>query len=206
MKFVVIGYGRFGHIAVERLRKAFPTRLLIIVDHDANKLSGELGQDALAVDGDATRFLLHSKVLEPEDVVVPMAPFHLAASYVLAKSPEAHEVPIPVTLFGLVPNPLRMGVSNLLVSRANFVCPDDCPEGECCTVTGLPSKPLHRTLKQITIPEFTIVVQQSRQLLPGVGGYPMRDLLALPGQLASGRNILATSCRCHAVLTAIQKE
>jgi hypothetical protein len=205
MKFVVIGYGRFGHIAVGRLREAFPHRLLIIVDHDPNKLSGDLSQDTLAIEADATRFLLHSKVLEPEDVVVPMVPFHLAAAYVVAKSPAVHEIPIPALLFGLVPNPLRMGISHLLASRANFVCPDDCPEGEFCTVTGSPAKPLHSTLAQITIPEFTIVVQRSLQILPGVGGYPMRDLLGIPEQLLSGRNILATSCRCHAVLTAIQK-
>jgi hypothetical protein len=205
MKIIVIGYGRFGHIAAGRLRESFPNRLLIVVDHDPDKLSDDMSQDTLAIDADATRFLLHSKVLEPEDVVVPMVPFHLAAAYVVAKSPAAHEMPIPVTLFGLVPNPHRMGISNLLASRANFVCPDDCPEGQFCTVTGLPSKPLHSTLAQITVPEFSIVVQRSRQILPGVGGYPMSDLLKLSEQLVNGRNILATSCRCHAVLTAIRK-
>ncbi len=206
MKFVIVGHGRFGIIAVERLRDAFPNRHMIIVDQDSKKLSGQPVPDATMVIGDATSFLLDCRELEPEDVVVPMVPFHLAALYVMAKSPDVHEIRIPEALLALVPNPLQTSSSTLLASRADFLCPDDCPEGECCTVTGLPAEPLHVMLARLTIPGFTVMVQQSHQILPGVGGYTIGDLQRLSAQLTRGLYILATSCKCHSVLTAMRKE
>ena len=61
-------------------------------------------------------------------------------------------------------------------------------------------------LAALSLPGFAINVVASRQLAPGVGGYPPRALLALARDLAGqgGRTLIATACRCHGVVHGLQ--
>jgi hypothetical protein len=86
------------------------------------------------------------------------------------------------------------------------MCPDDCPEGDFCMVTGEPrDEPLFRTLAKIAIPGFGIIVQRSFQVLPGIGGYPFADLRSLGQKIKQGPYVLATSCKCHGILTGLRR-
>ncbi len=205
MKYLIAGYGRFGRIALKRLKRAFPEREALIIDNDIEKLSEKLPSETVAVNMDAVTFLSHTEALEPDDFIVPMVPFHLAASYIMKRSQDVHEISLPDEIATKAPNPIRISSSTLLATRADFLCPDDCPEGVRCTITGRKAEPLYSELAATTVPGFSVLVQQSYQILPGVGGYPLGDLIKLLSKVAVGRYIVATSCKCHAVLTAVEK-
>jgi len=206
MKYLIAGYGKFGRLAVERIRNAFPSAKMIIVDQDPNKLPRDLSDSVTAFNGDAVSVMLNPTLLEPGDWIVPMAPFHLAASYLAQKSSTLKPMPLPLEISLFVPNPYPCGSSDLCCSVADFLCPDDCPEGICCTVTGQPRSPLFETLEQLQIPEFKVLVLHSSQILPGVGGYTLADLLKLEDRITPGNHIIATSCKCHAVMTSCTTE
>jgi len=205
MKYVIAGFGRFGRLALERLKEAFPDTQVLIIENNRDKLAGEFPAGTTVVQSDAVEFLLDSDLLEADDFVLPMVPFHLAASYLLAKAPNTSEMTLPDEIVHAVPNPIRMNSSTLLASRADFLCPDDCPEGEACTVTGRVNQPLYDSLASITLPGFSVLVQRSYQIVPGVGGYPLGDLTMLLGRVGTGRHLVVTSCKCHAVITAINR-
>lgn len=201
MKYLIVGFGKFGRIAIQRITGNFPDAVLTIVESDTSKTIDISGMHEI-VHAEATAFLLN-ELLEDTDIVIPMVPFHLAASYVLAGI-RGRAVPLPVGLEERLPNTYRLDQSNVFCSRADFVCPDDCPEGERCTVTGSPRAPLHGDLENIREPGWRIWVQRSLQILPGVGGYPLGDLRRLEQSVTSGLNMIATACKCHGVLTAIE--
>ena len=205
MKFVIAGYGRFGRIALERLSDSFPDTQVFIIENDKEKLREEFPSGTIPIQTDAVAFLSNSDVLEMDDFVIPMVPFHLAACYITAKVPNISETSLPEEIGPVALNQIRMNFSNLLLSRADFLCPDDCSEGEACTVTGRINEPLYDTLRSIRVPGFSVLVQRSYQILPGVGGYPVRDLIKLLERITLGRHLVATSCKCHAIITALEK-
>jgi hypothetical protein len=96
----------------------------------------------------------------------------------------------------------------MLLSLADFLCPDNCPEpAENCTVTGRPrGKPLFARLAGIELPGWSVGVIRSHQLTPGVGGCRVADLLALRERIvkSGGRWLVATACRCHGALGALE--
>jgi hypothetical protein len=97
---------------------------------------------------------------------------------------------------------------SLLVSYADFLCPEDCPEPEDgCTVTGEVRTPLYQVMRELNVPGFGIHVVQSRQLAPGLGGYPLQDLLDLQRRVleaGDGRWLIGTACRCHGTITGLE--
>ncbi|MBI4963948.1 MAG: hypothetical protein HY913_11785 [Desulfomonile tiedjei] len=206
MNYLIAGYGKFGRLAAERIRQAFPAAGIIVVEQNPAKLPHSIPDHVTAFNDDAVSFMLNSKPLDGQDWIVPMVPFHLAATYLLQKSSTLKLIPFPLEVSLFVPNPYPSGQSDLCCSVADFLCPDDCPEGLCCTVTGQPRSPLHKTLEELHIPEFKVSVLRSSQILPGVGGYALADLLDLENQITSGQHIIATSCRCHAIMTAYAAE
>jgi hypothetical protein len=204
MKFVIAGYGRFGRIALARLRESFPDTQVFIIENDKEKLREEFPSRTIPIQTDAVAFLSNSDGLETDDFVIPMVPFHLAAHYISAKLPNISETSLPEEIAPVALNQIRMNFSNLLVSRADFLCPDDCSEPEACTVTGRINEPLYETLRSIRVPGFSVLVQRSYQILPGVGGYPVRDLIKLLDGITLGRHLVATSCKCHGIITALE--
>jgi hypothetical protein len=206
MKYIIAGYGRFGRLALARLKEAFPENQALVIENNRDKLAGEFPLGTTAIQSDAVAFLVNSDLPQPDDVILPMVPFHLAAAYITAKSPNACETELPNEIAHAAPNSIRINFANLLASRADFLCPDDCPEGETCTVTGTKNKPLYSMLQEISAPGFSVLVQRSYQILPGVGGYSVRDLMTLLGRVTTGRHLVVTSCKCHAVITAIRRD
>lgn len=204
MKYVIFGYGRFGRLARDRLRVMDGESTLVIVDRDPARVAEGPAPGVTLINQDAVSFLLASEGIEPEDVVLPMVPSHLAASFIVASIAGCTEIPLPEQLGSMLPNPFFVNSSNLCASKADFMCPDDCPEGDLCTVTGLPREPLYEEIESLDIALFTVLVQRSFQILPGVGGYRLADLLALKAKIRTGRYLVATSCKCHAVVTALR--
>jgi hypothetical protein len=206
MKFFIAGYGKFGKLALARLRDSFPDALLTVLEPRLE--AGESRIDAYVefVQVDAVSFLSASTEIAGSDWIIPMVPFHLAASLILAILPDAIAVPVPKPILTMVPNPYPVDQTCLCSSVADFLCPDSCSEGDFCSVTGEYRVPLCLRLKEIRIPDFTLGVLRSRQILPGVGGYQAADFNVLAEQVGQRNNIIATACRCHAVLTAIKRD
>jgi hypothetical protein len=203
MNIVVAGFGKFGRMAVERLGKAHPGVRIVVVEKDASRLL-EVPSKVRVIAGDAVAIIAGSSELEPDDIIIPMVPLNLAAEYVLRKRSEAKKTLLPEGIIDSVPNPYVVDQSNLACSKADFLCPDDCLEGELCTVTGEARVPLYDDIRRISLRDCRILVQQSFQILPGVGGYSFGSLRQLENQIRRGRYIIATSCKCHAILTCIQ--
>lgn len=201
--FVIAGLGKFGCIALERLQNSFPRSRIVVLERDAEKSACKLSPAVSVIEGDAVSLLLDAPQLHAENLIIPMVPFNLAASYVMAKHANSHEIPVPEELRHLLPNALLINASNIVCSRADFVCPDDCPEGALCTVTGQPREPLYNTISRLEVSGFSVLVQKSSQILPGVGGYRFGDLHRLARLVDKGRFLIATSCKCHGILTAI---
>ena len=205
MRYVIVGYGKFGKLALERLSGLSDRHDILVIDRDAEVFSRGIAGDARWIVADAVSFLAHSERITPEDVIVPMVPFNLAASYVLARSSDMRLIPMPAEIIGMLPNRFPVDGSNLCCSRADFICPDDCPEGEVCTVTGEPREPLFAEIQQMSVPGFEVLVLRSFQIAAGVGGYPFSSLLELKRRVSRGRYLIVTSCKCHAIVTAVRR-
>jgi hypothetical protein len=205
MTFVIAGFGKFGRLALERLQNSFPQSRIIVLEQGAGISARKFSHQVLPIEGDAVSLLLDSPLIDAEDFIIPMVPFNLAASYVLARHADSCEIAALEGLLALLPNPLRINTSNIVCSRADFVCPDDCAEGPWCTVTGKLRTPLYDLLERLDVDGYKILVQKSLQILPGVGGYRLGDLRELVYRVDKGRFIVATSCKCHGILTAIEK-
>ena len=204
--YIIAGFGKFGRLALERLSKCKPESHIIVVDDRADLADVQQFPYVAAVRRDVAEFLMQSAFRDEDDIVIPMVPFHFAARYVLARDPDIRETALPPVLETVLPNPARVNPSTVTCSRADFICPDDCPEDDVCKVTGEPlSKPLHDMLRRLKLPKFNVVVQRSYQILPGVGGYPLGELDRLPELITKGKNVLATSCRCHGILTGLER-
>jgi len=97
----------------------------------------------------------------------------------------------------------------LYLSRAEHLCPDDCPGPEdVCPVSGESRRPaLYEELAALFLPGFQLRVMPSRQLAPGVGGYPPQELVDLSRSSADVQEqfLVATACRCHGVVHALRK-
>lgn len=203
MRYVILGFGKFGRLALDRLLEVDAYARVVVVDRDERAMAREFPRSVEPILSDAIGFLTEGHRLDPEDLILPLVPFNVAAAYVLARRPGAARVPIPASVEDLVPNPFRIGRSDLCCSRADFICPDDCPEGDVCTVTGLPREPLHEALEALKVSGFTTLVLRSLQVLPGVGGYPPGHLQRLLRHVSDGTYLIATACKCHGILTAV---
>ncbi len=203
-RYLIAGYGKFGRLAADRLIDHDPECSIVVVERDKAQLIGTVPAHVKAFNDDALSFLLDNTRVESADIIVPMVPFHLLASLIVSSIPKCKETSYPERLSTLLPNPFPLSRNHLFCSRADFICPDDCPEGDLCTMTGLPRKPLYDDLERIDIPGFTTLVQRSFQILPGIGGYTVHDLQRMQRRVESGVYLVATSCKCHAVVTALQ--
>ncbi|SPF49655.1 conserved hypothetical protein [Syntrophobacter sp. SbD1] len=207
----VLGAGRFGRLAAERLKRSFPDALLSVTDRNTAKvdqLSRELG-----ITGEAEDSILSISRIEPADDLwlIPAIPVHVGFEWVLSvlnRAGEARRLAVPQEVDLKVPNPLRVPSGTLYASFATFLCPDYCSEPEeICTYTGK-ERPgnLYEVFGAIQATGFDVAVLRSWQLAPGVGGYPGRSLRELITGIGSkpGGYLVATSCRCHGVMNALE--
>jgi len=208
---LIIGAGHFGGRAA-RLLSNESHAPLFIVDVDKTSLSQLEDLPVKRIEYDGTLFLIkYYHLLSPTNTIVPAVPLHLAYEWVkgyLKSSLVINMIQVPDDIKPLLPHTWPGSEGSLLVSYADFECPDDCPEPEYCTVTGeRRDKPLHDLLSHLRLPGFKTHVIRSHQLAPGLGGYEAGDLTGLAERLSGagkGKWLLGTSCRCHGIVTAIE--
>ena len=205
----VVGAGRFGRRATERLVRRWR---VIVVDPSEAALQRLDDCPAERVCEDGVGFVVRElgRGKRP-DWIVPALPIHLAAEWAL-RGPGAGQwrrCPVPAALLRVLPNPVEGAVGDVYVSRATFLCPPDCPEpAEHCLYTGEPrGTEMYRGIAEAAGPIAPALVVRSRQLGPGIGGYRPEalDRLAEGLAAAAGLVIVATACRCHGVITCIER-
>ena len=207
----IIGAGHFGNRAARILSQESDAPLFV-VDVDENILSQVKGLPAKTIIYDGILFLVENyPVLNPLNTIVPAVPVHLAFEWLrcyLDRKFMIKKISVPEEIKPLLPYTWLGSEESLLVSYADFVCPDDCPEPEFCTVTGERRElPLHDLLSHLDLLDFRVHVIRSYQLAPGLGGYKVGDLKTAAEKLTrdeAGRWLLGTACKCHGILTALE--
>jgi hypothetical protein len=206
---LVIGGGRFGSRAARIISEKGSSQV-IVLDVDEKRLSQANGDKAKKISCDGIGFLVRNyRRLSDANTVIPAIPKHLAFEWLrgaLAGRYRIQRVAVPKEIISGLPNTWPASEGSLLVSYADFICPEDCPEPEHCTVTGeRRDPPLYSLLSRLKIKGFQVHVVRSRQLAPGLGGYRLGDLLETARRVTRGTNekwLLCTACKCHGIATA----
>ena len=135
--YLIIGCGRFGSRAAERLYQKDSDSNIIVVDKNKKALQkvSRLPIDTAVSNGITYlgQFLSEGRQI---DDVIPAVPLHLAFEFILSrlKPRGAKRVRIP-PISGL-PNPMRGKTGDLYTSLSDFLCSEDCPEpARYCTIT-----------------------------------------------------------------------
>lgn len=206
----IIGAGRFGKIALERLSAENTGRRFFVVDTNAGHLPVGLKSHVTVINEDGSAFLKRALPLQPApEWIVPALPVHLAAQWCLGQWADirVRRCTPPEGIESCLPNPLCGMTGDLYVSMATFQCPDNCPEpADYCPVTRKKRlENMYDKIRQMKIPGFEVLLVQSRQLAPGVGGYRPEALFWLRRHLKqkTGEFLVATACRCHGVITPV---
>jgi hypothetical protein len=207
-RYLILGGGKFGRLALERLGRQDTEARFLIVDYGPVPLLVEEGLPAYQqVQAEAITFLVQQLRGDSRwDWIIPMVPVHVAYHW-LMKGPLAesgwHPTAVPATLEHLVRNARRGLEGELYLSRARHLCPDDCAEPDICPVTDESRlSPLYQELASLILPGYQLRVIPSRQLAPGVGGYSPVELLYVARNLKAltGNILIVTACRCHGVI------
>jgi len=208
-RYLILGAGRFGRLALERLDRQDAAASFLVVDRDPAVLavSAAGGPGRQWVPAEAIAFLVQHLGADGRwDWIIPMVPVHVAYHWLMAgplAGSDWQPAAVPEALTLLVPEAWRGPHGELYLSRARHLCPDDCAEPEVCPVTGESRDlALHQELAALKLTGYEIKVIPSQQLAPGVGGYPPQRLLDLARDMAAlaGKVLIATACRCHGVI------
>jgi len=107
--------------------------------------------------GDGIQFLLDNfHHLKQTNTIVPALPVHLVYEWLIQFLPgdmKIGKLTVPETKPPL-PNAWPASEGSMLVSYADFLCPDDCPEPVHCTITGENGTTLVRALKKSPFASF----------------------------------------------------
>ncbi|MBV1750618.1 MAG: NAD-binding protein [Desulfarculus sp.] len=205
---LVVGGGRFGRLALERL----PGRVATVVEPkpDEALLALAREQGAELVQAAGVEFLAPALATnQPPAWVVPALSRHVLHDWLLAElAPQgARAVEVPEEVLPPMSSVFRGEEGQFFVSLADFLCPDDCPEPpKLCTVTGKPrGEPLYQRLAGMNPSGWSVAVLRSRQLAPGVGGCLPGEMLQIKDQIGSqgGNWLVVTSCLCHGVVSGL---
>jgi hypothetical protein len=208
----IIGAGRFGKRAVDVLSSRLDSPLWV-VDKEGEALRVTAGPRVERILQEGVLFLVESLPrLHPTNFIVPAVPIHLAYEWLrlcLKDKLSVFRIEVPESMKPFLPHTWEGSEGSLLVSYADFQCPDDCPEpADHCTVTGKRrGTPLHERLSNIARAGYRVHVLQSRQLAPGVGGYTVGDLREALERVESGGKgkwMVATACKCHGIVSAME--
>jgi hypothetical protein len=218
MRFVImeeiwiIGVGHFGTIAFQRLSQDNKDRHFVLVDPlEEHLLRCKCPTANLEVSDGMDFCQKHLKKGRHPDWIIPALPVHLAAEWILLHlgPKRLRRIPIPTELEALVPNPIRGPEGNLYVSHANFRCPADCDEPRSiCTVTQeRRQQNMFELLEELDIEPFKPLTVRSHQLGPGIGGYRPEQLFETMTHVKQSRGpiALSTACRCHGVITGLER-
>ncbi len=208
-RFWILGAGHFGRLAADRIARRVPGATITVVDRQPVTFADDR---ITAVRADGAAWL--AATLERQsavDMLIPAIPVHVVVAWIKLKLLDIKKIraiDIPDWLLTRMPHPQRGKPGQAFASHADFICPDNCPEPkDRCTHTGQPRpKDLFRLLADLDAGDIRPIVIRSRQLLPGVGGLMPCDLWAALDtvcRLERGRVMVATACRCHAVVDLI---
>ena len=208
----IIGVGHFGFIAFQRLSKAVKDRHFVLVDPVEENLLKCAGPTTTLEFSDGVKFLgRHLKRGQKPDWIIPALPVHLAAEWILLHlgPTRLRRIPLPSELDRQVPNPIRGSEGNLYVSHADFKCPADCdePQDICSITRKMRYQNMYDFLLNLSIKPFNSLNIRSYQLGPGIGGYRAEQLLEMKTTIeqATGPVLLSTACRCHGVITGLER-
>ncbi len=206
----IIGAGKFGVKAAERLHKKRPEASLTVVDQDASALDrlDRLPVERVCKEGASYLEVYLDTQIVP-DWIIPAVPIHLAFEWVRLKlsiQGRVEACPVPQDIEKMLPNPIRGSQGQLFVSYADFLCPDNCTEPfERCTFTGKPRKGLlYKRIEEISYKDYRSIVVRSHQLAPGVGGYQPEALKRSLAEVSKSDApvLYSTACLCHGVMHA----
>ena len=209
----IIGVGQFGLLALQRLSKSNKERHFVLVDPVEENLLRCKGPNRTLEQANGVDFLdqnLHAG--STPHWIIPALPINLVAEWFLVRlgPKKLRRVNLPSEIEPLLPNPIRGSEGNIYVSHADFRCPDDCAEPrDMCTVTEKPRKQnMFEILGDLRIAPFQPLAIRSHQLGPGIGGYRPKQLFPLLIQVeqARGRLLVSTACRCHGVITGLERQ
>jgi hypothetical protein len=209
-QFWILGAGHFGRLAAKRLSRRFPEASFLVIDHRPDRLEEIEGAYKLPVSlADATNFL-NTNDLSEDLWIIPAVPVHVAFLWLLHQlqhSGPVHPMPVPDEVDAMIPNPYRVSSGTVYASFATFRCPDACSEpDDLCTHTRRPRLgSLFEHLARLQVRQYHMEVIRSWQLAPGVGGYRVAQLCASLERIERQptKYLIATSCRCHAVIDAL---
>ena len=209
----IIGAGHFGKRAASILSQKSDS-FLTILDIDEQRLLEISGITFKKIKGDGIDFLVGNfHILSPSNIIIPAIPVHLASEWLkkyLDNGFELKQIQVPKEIKTFLPHTWPGTEGSLLVSYADFQCPDDCPEPrDHCTVTKEKRKtPLYNLLGQLKLLEFKVHIIRSCQLAPGLGGFRVDDLNRLATEVRDegiGRWLVGTACKCHGTVTALER-
>ena len=212
----IAGGGRFGSEAV-KAAEAKGWRALV-VDVDAASKASKIARQADFVVGDAISLAL---ALMLNGIVprffVPAIPGHFAGELVLQYLQHLGVSPAPEGSLAqraanLLPSDVVLGVDprrGLLIASympSGMLCKVPCPQPARCPVTGkLREMPMHQLLQTKLSSLARLYVLESILLAPMVGGFRgeqlVRGLKDLSGAQRGVHVAVATSCKCHAIVS-----
>jgi hypothetical protein len=210
-RICIVGAGHFGYLAAQRLTRRYPEASFLVVDQHREKLD-RIGEElGLPLHVEDLAAFFENPWVDDRTWIIPAVPIHFAFQWLLhelKKSGRVEPLPVPEAVEAQIPNPYRAPSGSLCASFATFICPDYCNEPDAlCTYTKRPRRgELFEELGKIVIPGWEVIVIRSRQLAPGVGGYPKICLKGVCEKITHGPEsycLIATSCRCHGVLDGL---
>jgi hypothetical protein len=213
-RYLIIGAGHFGMRAAKILTGTeFRGSAVWVVDKDTTTLAALAGLQVERVRADGVGFLVdHFMRLPPSTVIIPAVPLHLAYEWlhaVLGRALGIKQHQVPRQIKSALPHTWDGPEGTLLVSYADFRCPDDCPEpaGYCTVTRRRRSTPLYELFRRIAPADYNVRIIRSRQIAPGLGGYRLEDLRRLSTAVKATRTeqwLIGTACKCHGMLTAFR--
>lgn len=209
--FWIIGGGRFGLRAALTLRRQGAADI-VVVEKNPGRCRELADRGLRTVCADGIDYLAeHLRQPDRRLWIVAAAPVHVAFLWLRARLSETarvEAVPVPEDFARRLPNAVAGGEGEVFTSNADFTCPPECAEtGRLCTATGRPRpRSMHAFLRRMAAGDVKIMVVRSFQLAAGVGGLRPADLFSALAQsrAAEGTVLLATACKCHAVVSAFK--
>lgn len=211
MEVWIIGFGRVGRRALERLRRRTREADITVVDPYYPLAPGKMPKNVHWRAEDGISFLLRRLVRhgDPSPWIVPALPLHLAYEWLAAKltsSGRFYPHPVPEAVAGGLLNAVRGPEGQVYISIADFICPDTCSEpSKRCPTTGAPRLyDLHAYLAGLRHASYRSMVIRSHQLTPGLGGFRGRQLTDALEAVRSrpGAYLFSTASKCHGVMHA----
>lgn len=208
----ILGAGKFGLLAQERLTRRYPKAKIWLIDKNPPDLSHlSLQNQTQLVKRDALQFLQDNNPSK-STWIIPAIPAHVAFQWLIRKfryeNRSVSPLSVPRSVDVQVPNPYRSDGDTLYASYATFICPDNCsePDGICVYTRKARLGDLFEKISEVAEPGFQVMVIRSFQLAPGVGGYPGEHLQMVYQTISDnpGKYLVSTSCRCHGVINALR--